>query len=103
MGSVYALPLRIATLNRVILFYSILRCGVDVGGNTWHYPYMSKARNTSTGSKAMDAYSQRLMNADGTTSTVAEIAAEMINDGTARRLVDAWLMGLSLRNTIAAR
>ena len=51
----------------------------------------------------MDVYSQRLMNADGTTSTVAEIAAEMIADGTARRLVDAWLMGLSLRNTIAAR
>ncbi len=45
------------------------------------------------------AYQQRLMNADGTTSTAAEVAAQMISDGTERRFVDAWLMGLSLRNT----
>lgn len=63
---------------------------------------MSKTRNAPTGGGAMDIYSQRMMNADGTTSTVAEIAAQMIDDGTARRLVDAWLMGLSLRNTIRA-
>ena len=50
----------------------------------------------------MDIYSQRIMNADGTTSTVAEIAAQMVSDGTARRLVDAWLMGLSLRHEIHA-
>ena len=51
----------------------------------------------------MSVYSKRLMNADGSTSTVAEIAVQMINDGTARRFVDAWLMGFSLRNTITER
>ncbi len=41
-------------------------------------------------------YQQRMMNADGSTSTVAEIVAEMQADGTDQRLIDRWLQGLSL-------
>lgn len=39
-------------------------------------------------------YERRLMNADGSTSTVAEIVEEMTAAGTARRFIDAWLFGL---------
>lgn len=40
----------------------------------------------------------RIVNADGSTSLVAEVAAEMLAAGTPRRCVDAWLMGLDQRH-----
>lgn len=42
-------------------------------------------------------YTDRMVNADGSTSSVATIAAEMLAAGTPRRCVDAWLMGLEQR------
>ena len=39
-------------------------------------------------------YNRRLRNWDGSTSTVAEIVAAMLEAGTDRRLVDAWVIGL---------
>lgn len=51
---------------------------------------------------SVGSYSQRLMNAAGTTSTAAEIAAQMVDDGAERRFVDVWLMGLSLRHNLEA-
>ncbi len=41
-------------------------------------------------------YQRRMMNADGSMSTVAKIAADMRRAGTDQRLIDRWLQGLTL-------
>ncbi len=57
-------------------------------------PAADGARGAALDNARAGVYGERLMNADGSTSTVAEIVEEMLAAGTERRLVDAWLFGL---------
>ena len=43
-----------------------------------------------------NVYGQKIMNADGSHSTVDEIVAEMQASGTRQILIDRWLQGLEI-------
>jgi hypothetical protein len=53
--------------------------------------------------KTPAVYQQRMVNADGSTSTVAAIVAAMQKSGFPQRFIDRWLQGLGYQLALAER